>query len=414
MVAEFDWLRQRELELAAAEGNDALHLPSAMPYRKRWGSWGKALLHFGYDPKLCGTRLSSLSLPSLASVAPRLTLDCVEFPVVHRSHIVPRTYLRRFADGERIAMRLVGESETRLSTVGNVAVRKDFYVRHRRDGSEIHDIEWSMAHSENAVAPVLREIEDRWPLTDRDKTTLGEFTALQLLRTPRFREWHEQFINQTIDEMRTEEGLKAISPDAAKLARPDDVDRLGEHMKEDTQRHVRMLGLLNKVGSILTSMHWTLLRFDKPLVVTSDHPVHVWPIECPSSRPRPTRTSAGMLQTLEVRLPVSSHVALVMSWWPAPDPSEPTDGARHHPKNLNAFTVAEAEKAWFFLPETSPPVGNDVFLPISTDLFPGYDAAAALRSPLRQQVSRLIQPKIGEELHEEMKFEIIRVRDAAA
>jgi hypothetical protein len=336
-----------------------------------------------------------------------------KFPVVRRSHIVPRTYLRRFADGERIAMRLVGDGETRLSTVGDVAVRKDFYVRHRPDGSEIHDIEWSMAHSESAVAPVLREIESRWPLTDRDKTTLGEFAALQLLRTPRFRDWHEQFIDQTVDEMRTEEGMKSLALDVARLARPDDIDRVGEHMKQDTQRHVRMLGLLDKVGSILTSMHWTLLRFDKPLVATSDHPVHVWPIERTSSRPVPTRMAAGLLQALEVRLPVSSNLALLMTWWPAPDRPEPADGARHHPKNLNAFTVAEAEKAWFFLPDTSPPVGNDVFLPISNDLFPRYNARSALSSPLRQKVSRLIQPKIGEELHTEMRFEVVRVRDAA-
>ncbi len=50
LVAEFEWWRDRELELARAEGNDALHLPSPSPYRRRWGSWEAALLHFGYTP----------------------------------------------------------------------------------------------------------------------------------------------------------------------------------------------------------------------------------------------------------------------------------------------------------------------------------------------------------------------------
>jgi hypothetical protein len=36
-VAEFDWWREHQLELAKAEDNDALHLPSPTPYRKRWG-----------------------------------------------------------------------------------------------------------------------------------------------------------------------------------------------------------------------------------------------------------------------------------------------------------------------------------------------------------------------------------------
>lgn len=56
-IAEFEWWRERQLELAKAEGNDALHLPSPTPYRKRWGTWLKTLEACGYDPKLSGTRL---------------------------------------------------------------------------------------------------------------------------------------------------------------------------------------------------------------------------------------------------------------------------------------------------------------------------------------------------------------------
>lgn len=56
-ISDFDWWRQRELELALAQGNDALHLPSAGPYRRRWGSWEAALLHFGYTPDQVAERL---------------------------------------------------------------------------------------------------------------------------------------------------------------------------------------------------------------------------------------------------------------------------------------------------------------------------------------------------------------------
>lgn len=56
-VAEFEWWRDRELELAAAQGNDALHLPSAGPYRRRYGSWEQALLRFGYTPDEVAERL---------------------------------------------------------------------------------------------------------------------------------------------------------------------------------------------------------------------------------------------------------------------------------------------------------------------------------------------------------------------
>ncbi len=56
-VAEFDWWRQREFELARAQGNDALHLPSAGPYRRRWGSWEAALLRLGFSPDQVEERL---------------------------------------------------------------------------------------------------------------------------------------------------------------------------------------------------------------------------------------------------------------------------------------------------------------------------------------------------------------------
>jgi Homing endonuclease associated repeat len=51
LVAEFEWWRRRELELAAAQGNDAVQLPGPTPYRNRYGGWEGALRHFGYTPE---------------------------------------------------------------------------------------------------------------------------------------------------------------------------------------------------------------------------------------------------------------------------------------------------------------------------------------------------------------------------
>jgi hypothetical protein len=60
-VAEFDWWRQRQIELAVAQGQE-IHLPSASPYRRLWGSWEKALLHFGYDAEEIADRLERTDL----------------------------------------------------------------------------------------------------------------------------------------------------------------------------------------------------------------------------------------------------------------------------------------------------------------------------------------------------------------
>jgi hypothetical protein len=48
LVVEFEHWRYRELELAAAR-DEQLHLPSASPYRRRFGTWEKALLAYGFS-----------------------------------------------------------------------------------------------------------------------------------------------------------------------------------------------------------------------------------------------------------------------------------------------------------------------------------------------------------------------------
>ena len=66
-VAEFSFWRERQLELARAKGDDALHLPSASPYRKRWGSWQGALRHLGYSTDEIAERLEAAPTKPLAA-----------------------------------------------------------------------------------------------------------------------------------------------------------------------------------------------------------------------------------------------------------------------------------------------------------------------------------------------------------
>lgn len=56
-LAEFEHWRKGKLETARAKGDDALHLPSDGPYRRRYGSWHKALLAFGFTPDEVAERL---------------------------------------------------------------------------------------------------------------------------------------------------------------------------------------------------------------------------------------------------------------------------------------------------------------------------------------------------------------------
>jgi hypothetical protein len=46
-VAEYDWWRERQIQTAKAKGEE-IHLPSAGPYRKRFGTWEQTLAEYGF------------------------------------------------------------------------------------------------------------------------------------------------------------------------------------------------------------------------------------------------------------------------------------------------------------------------------------------------------------------------------
>ena len=63
-IAEFEWWRDRQLELARAAGDADAHLPSSGPYRSRWLTWEKALLHHGYSEAEVKSRMDGKRRPA--------------------------------------------------------------------------------------------------------------------------------------------------------------------------------------------------------------------------------------------------------------------------------------------------------------------------------------------------------------
>lgn len=68
LVAEYKAWREREMELGAASGREKF-LPSDSPYRRRYGSWEAALMHFGFTPEAVAARLELGRERSNASLA---------------------------------------------------------------------------------------------------------------------------------------------------------------------------------------------------------------------------------------------------------------------------------------------------------------------------------------------------------
>ena len=315
----------------------------------------------------------------------------IDYPNVKHAHIVPRVYLANFAVDEKIGTRLVHDGGQRLLLpIEKVGTRRRYYSRKRPDGSWIDDIEWSLSKGENACAPIIRSFEDRWPFSFEDKAKVAELFAYQLLRGPRWEEEHAGFVERAIEDFGKLETLEAAEK-----------ERASEAFRSDTHRFIQMLRIGPTAASVLASMHWTLVRFDSPVVATSDHPVVPWP-GADSLAPQPTPIlPTGLCECIEIRLPMSPSRAVLMTWADTPDDLETTTrGARHHAANLNAFTVASADRQWFHLPGTSPPVGSGKFRPLSTELVKGYTPLAAAKSYRRERTLAEAKKLVGRELQD--------------
>lgn len=322
---------------------------------------------------------------------------------VDHSHIVPAGYLRQFAlDDEqiRIVLTKTGEEIPARTTVKNAGVRGGGqYKRERPDGSRSDDVETHTLHLiENDATPILRRLRDRWPLSGEDKVTLAKFIGVQLVRGPRWFAWHDEFTVENIEEYRAE-GAFEPQPHHGDASEEEIFRANLDHFRGSTQTLMKMLYLGAKVGCAMGSMCWTLVEFARPVLATADHPVVVWPMSDGGRRAQSVvPAEVGVRNFLEVRLPISPWQALLMTWRDLPDDPNPVQAKAHHGQNLNAFTIAEAEEQWFFLPGTKCPRFRDgAWLPISAELVPGYSAATALASQLHQQVIADLQARTGDE-----------------
>jgi hypothetical protein len=178
--------------------------------------------------------------------------------------------------------------------------------------------------------------------------------------------------------------------------------------QSEQQRLKKMTFLGAKVGCAIGSMCWTLIDFGRPVLATSDHPVVVWPMTDRGRRNGPVEPAdVGVRNFLEVRLPVSSSQALLMTWRDLPDDLEPIAGKPHHAQNLNAFTVAEAEKQWFFRPKTRRPrIRDATWLPLSSEVLQGsYSTSSVGASETYAKVIQDLQTRVGDEsLKVEIRF----------
>lgn len=288
-----------------------------------------------------------------------------------RNHIVTRGYLDLFGVERMVAAHPVSSGSPAVISTKDAAVRREFYTYRRDDGTRSTFAEEAMGPLENRAVPVMRTIDERWPLTVDERATLAEYLALQVVRGPAWRSFHDDLRDHVIDEQ-SAENLTDLGPES--------LDKHIAMVRSDAYRVVAMFRQVPKIGSLLASMQWILVSFGSDRLLTSDQPVVV--VE--RDRSADGMLHGGIANAAEFRFPLSPRHALLLAWADKDDAR--LHGSPQHARIINHSVKDQADVHWFCPPTASPSHGFGDLTPLTFGLIDGYDWSALERSRRRQRI----------------------------
>ena len=184
-----------------------------------------------------------------------------------RIHLVSQCHIRGFATDDRVALRNTDGSHESARRVASVGWRPGWWGP---DGALSQNVEELLRETEDRAAPILREVESRWPFVLDDRAQIAQFVAIHVVRGPA---WRDAYGVASMQAMSTELRSRRWDDNVERLAFADFVG--------DPLRAQAMLKDVPRIASILMSMCWSLIRFDDPLVGSCDQPVVWYPLLLP-------------------------------------------------------------------------------------------------------------------------------------
>lgn len=297
--------------------------------------------------------------------------------LVRRQHVVSRFYLNGFASEVNQIRRvtLPGDQEFLLST-SDAGVIKDFYMITLPDGTRSDAFEHAFNEVEGPAAGALRAITaGSWPIVGEHRAALATWIALQYLRSEDVRtsqgamnagmirlivgtsgkEALRRIIERAEDRQVPDEELDWEWQDITKPGGPDLAPNVPQHLQ-------LLMSLLGDTSRYLHDCHWTLIRFSRRVLVTSDHPVSL--VMEPDY---PAWQGIGLLTADLYLVPLSRRLALTIQprrrlpTGVGVVPDFPAPGTTKMARSINQETVRRARRYVYHHPDDSPLEG--LFLP---------------------------------------------------
>lgn len=249
-------------------------------------------------------------------------------PIAKRHHHVPQFYLRGFADGEQITtVRLPGDKRY-TSSVRKTAAENGFYaVPGHQDGPDV--FEKILGDAEGEASVVFKKLEaGTWPLVLDDRVTLASFIALQVARGPEQRR-NMQHLQAQIARLEVgavgKAGVKGwakrklgldLDDAAAELVWNQATGPEGPPVQVSALSHIRQMGeMVQGLVKYIAGRPWTLVRFDKRSLITSDTPVALvpHPEDDDEDEEFTALRGVGFMTAWGITYPLTRKLGLIMS-----------------------------------------------------------------------------------------------------
>jgi len=237
-----------------------------------------------------------------------------------RHHTVPKFYLRGFAsDDQVVTVRLPGNHRF-IQSVNDAAVEKHFYsVDGHEEGVDV--VERALSEIEGETARIVEKVvAGSWPLDFEDRWALGYFIALQATRVPSLRKSMDYIgaqmlrlqigaggkigIRRTLERQGREVTDKLVDEIWEQAMRPG-----GPPIKRTKAEHIQhMADLSEDLVKYIIGRPWTLVRFERRSLVTSDAPVGL--VGDPDDEPW---QGVGFMTAWGVTFPLTRRLGLLLS-----------------------------------------------------------------------------------------------------
>lgn len=240
-------------------------------------------------------------------------------PVARRHHTVPKFYLREFADRDQVTtIQLPGERRFTQS-IDDATVNRNFYlVEDHEDGPDV--LERAFSALEGSAAAVIGDLKaGLWPLSREARDGLAHFISFQVARVPQARTMIDHLegdLQRRVAKWGGREALASLlTLDDAEVS-ADDLDVAwatataegGAALTRSQQEYIgSIFNIHNAVVEHMADRPWTLVRFDRRSLFTSDAPVGLIPDPA-----APAWMGVGYSNAFAITFPLTRKLALLM------------------------------------------------------------------------------------------------------